>query len=148
MKKVIKIVVFSLLGLVLIMRLSVPLINNLIAFDVKRKLIALSLPESTQIIDSISCAGKLVGNGNGMQFFGAMLIKSELSQDQLMNYYQTYQDTIPSISVDRQLGNKIESIINRELAFSQTGNVSGYYIVSAFLDESDYFLSDYDLRGH
>ena len=99
MKKVIKIVVFLLLGLVLIMRLSVPLVNNLIAFDVKRKLIALPLPESTQYIDSISYAGKLEGCGNGMQYFGAILIKSDLSLKALNEFYIIYQAENPSLTV-------------------------------------------------
>lgn len=38
------------------------------------------------MIESLSQAGKLTGNGNGMQYFGAILIRSELSLEELETY--------------------------------------------------------------
>ena len=49
------------------------------------------MPERTEIIDSVSLAGKLVGNGNGVQYFGAILLKSKLSLNDLEDYYSVYQ---------------------------------------------------------
>ena len=128
------------------MRLSVPLVNNLIAFDVKRKLIALPLPESTQIIDSKSYAGKLEGCGNGMQYFGAILIKSDLSLKALNEFYIIYQAENPSLTVEQQTDHIID-FTNQDLSFSQTIDSENYYMISSW-GESGYFLSDYDLRGH
>ena len=42
------------------------------------ELVHFRLPKNTELIESIYKAGKLVGNGNGMQYFGVILIKSEL----------------------------------------------------------------------
>ena len=59
--------------------ISISFINNNIAYKVEKELCETPLPEKTELIESISRAGKLTGNGNGMQYFGAILIQSELS---------------------------------------------------------------------
>ena len=48
--------------------ISIPLINNHTAYKVEKKLCETPLPEKTELIESISRAGKLTGNGNGMQY--------------------------------------------------------------------------------
>ena len=64
----------------------IPLINNQCAYMVEKKLCETPLPEKTEFIESLSRAGKLTGNGNGMQYFGAILIESELSLEELDSY--------------------------------------------------------------
>lgn len=39
------------------------------------------------IIESTSVAGKMLGNGNGMQWFGILLVKSNLDEKQLSEWY-------------------------------------------------------------
>ncbi len=67
--------------------LSIPLINNHTAYKVEKALCEIPLPEETELIESLSRAGKLTGNGNGLQYFGAIVIRSELSLDELDAYY-------------------------------------------------------------
>ena len=50
----------------------------------EKELCETPLPEKTELIESISRAGKLTGNGNGMQYFGAILIRSDLSLEELV----------------------------------------------------------------
>ena len=71
--------------------LSIPLINNHTAYKVEKALCEITLPEKTELIESLSQAGKLTGNGNGMQYFGAILIRSELSLEELETYYSDYR---------------------------------------------------------
>lgn len=71
--------------------ISIPLINNHTAYKVEKKLCETPLPEKTELIESISRAGKLTGNGNGMQYFGAILIQSELSLKELDDYYSDHR---------------------------------------------------------
>ena len=66
--------------------ISLPLINNHTAYKVEKALCEIPLPEETELIESLSQAGKLTGNGNGMQYFGAILIRSELSLEELETY--------------------------------------------------------------
>ena len=67
--------------------ISIPLINNHTAYKVEKALCEIPLPEETELIESLSQAGKLTGNGNGMQYFGAILIRSDLSLEELDAYY-------------------------------------------------------------
>ena len=53
--------------------LSIPLINNHTAYKVEKALCEIPLPEETELIESLSQAGKLTGNGNGMQYFGNVI---------------------------------------------------------------------------
>ena len=71
--------------------ISIPLINNHTAYKVEKALCEIPLPEETELIESLSQAGKLTGNGNGMQYFGAILIRSELSLEELETYYSDYR---------------------------------------------------------
>ena len=64
--------------------------NDLIANNTKKELINTQLPNDTKTIDSISVAGKLTGNGNGMQYFGAILIKTDMSKEELENKIATF----------------------------------------------------------
>ena len=71
--------------------ISIPLINNYTAYKVERALCEIPLPEEAELIESLSQAGKLTGNGNGMQYFGAILIRSDLSLKELDAYYSGYR---------------------------------------------------------
>ena len=71
--------------------ISLPLINNHTAYKVEKALCEIPLPEETELIESLSQAGELTGNGNGMQYFGAILIRSELSLEELETYYSDYR---------------------------------------------------------
>lgn len=83
MKKT-KIAGICLIVLILAAFVSVPVYNNYCAYNVEKMLCETPLPEQTELIEAISKAGKLTGNGNGMQYFGAILIKSELSLEELV----------------------------------------------------------------
>ncbi|MBQ8824665.1 MAG: hypothetical protein IJZ64_05465, partial [Ruminococcus sp.] len=106
LNKCIKIFFVSLLLICIIFIISIPIINNYSASKVKKELCNIPLPSNTEIIESISKAGKLVGNGNGMQYFGAILIKSNLSLQELKNYYSQYKKSV-DIQAEQEI-NKIE----------------------------------------
>ena len=83
MKKILKILCVIAIIAVILFVISIPIVNDMSAAKVEWDLKKLPLPEQTEFIESTSKAGKLVGNGNGMQYFGAILIKSELTLDEL-----------------------------------------------------------------
>ena len=68
-----KVIIYGCLGIVLCFIMSIPIVNDYCAYMVEKELCATPLPENTQLIDSVSKAGKLTGNGNGMQYLGAIL---------------------------------------------------------------------------
>lgn len=127
----------------------IPLFNDLYAKQVERKLRTTPLPRKTEIIDSVSQAGKLVGNGNGMQYFGAVLLKSKLSLNDLEDYYSAYQKNEWSYIIEPQKTQTIKVIENRRISFSEKVDDDGYYIVYSWGDGPDIdILEELDIRGH
>lgn len=127
---------------------SVPLLNNYSAWKVERKLCETPLPERTERIDSVSKAGKLTGNGNGMQYFGAMLIRSELSLEELKSYYAGYANKGWEYLVGRQKGTSVDVIEHGYLQFAENADGDNYYIVYSWGDGINSLLEEIDLRGH
>ena len=96
---------------------GIPLANNHYAKQVEKELRETPLPEKTEIIDSVSQTGKLVGNGNGMQYFGAILLKSKLSLNDLEDYYSAYQKNEWSYVVEPQKTQIIEVVEHNRISF-------------------------------
>ena len=133
---------------------AIVITNNCIAADVERKLIKCSLPENTQIISSISVAAKMRGNGNGMQYMGSILVRSDLSEEQLLAYYNT---KIDGIEVKEQKDSYIDFIHSPLRFFDVPADMdfeNCYSIIYIEYDADNYFngaiteLLDFDIRGH
>ncbi len=127
--------------------ISIPLINNHTAYKVEKALCEIPLPEETELIESLSQAGKLTGNGNGMQYFGAILIRSELSLEELDAYYSDYRSNEWEYLVETQEGQSVEVIDHGALQFSEEIKGSGYYIVYSW-GSGNSLLEELDIRGH
>ncbi len=134
----------------LLFAVGIPVANNAIALGVEKELKRIPLPASTELVESISKSGKLVGNGNGVQYFGAILIKSDLSPEDLDAYYQTYRNASYDCVIAGQLDNRILAIEHGDLAFRHDEYGVGYYIVYTWGDAPDWAQDwlDTDLRGH
>ena len=127
--------------------ISIPLINNHTAYKVEKALCEIPLPEETELIESLSQAGKLTGNGNGMQYFGAILIRSDLSLEELDAYYSGYRSNEWEYLVDIQEGQEIEVVDHSTLQFAEQIESKGYYIVYSWGDGNS-LLKEIDIRGH
>ena len=127
--------------------ISLPLINNHTACKVEKALCEIPLPEKTELIESLSQAGKLTGNGNGMQYFGAILIRSELSLEELETYYSDYRSNEWEYLVEIQEGQSIEVIEHKALQFSEEIEDGDYYIVYSW-GSGNSLLKELDIRGH
>ena len=127
--------------------ISIPLVINYTAYKVEKKLRETPLPEKTELIDSVSNAGKFTGNGNGMQYFGAILIESELSLEELESYYSDYREKEWEYIVAIQEGQKIETFGHGKLKFSKEADEKGNYMVYSWGDGIPFF-ADVDIRGH
>ena len=127
--------------------ISISFINNNIAYKVEKELCETPLPEKTELIESISRAGKLTGNGNGMQYFGAILIRSDLSLEELDAYYSRYRSNEWECLVKIQEGQSIEGIDHGTLQFAEEIKDRGYYIVYSW-GSGNSLLDELDIRGH
>ena len=124
--------------------ISIQLINN---HKVEKALCEIPLPEETELIESLSQAGKLTGNGNGMQYFGAILIKSELSLEELDAYYSRYRSNEWECLVKIQEGQSIEGIDHGTLQLAEEIKDRRYYIVYSW-GSGNSLLDELDIRGH
>lgn len=142
---VIFVIIFTMLILFLI---SCPVVNDISAKQVMRDIDAIPLPDNTQVAARFSRAGKLVGNGNGMQFFGAVLLESELSLEELDQYYSAYRKTDWDYIVQEQKTQSID-VIEHGLASFETemSDEKNYYIIYSWGDGISPF-QDFDLRGN
>lgn len=145
MKKA-KLVGICMIVLILAIFVSVPVYNNYCAHKVEKVLCETPLPEQTELIEAISQTGKLTGNGNGMQYFGAILIRSELSLEELNTYYSDYRSNEWDYLVEVQEGRSVEVIDHGTLQFSEEIKDSGYYIVYSWGNENS-LLKELDIRG-
>lgn len=150
MKKVIIYTVLIAVAIILSLIFSVPVVNDRIAYEVMNELKKTPLPQNTVLCDSLSMAGKLNGNGNGMQYFGAILIRSDLNTEELNNFYEQYRKNEWSYVVEEQCNTEISIVEHYTLEFSFLSNINEiekYFIVYSW-GESTYPLSGLDLRGH
>lgn len=107
---------------ILLFIVSIPLINDLYARQIREELCRVPLPEKTELVDSLSKNGKLTGNGNGIQYFGAVLLKSELSLEELREYYSGYRENEWSYIVEEQGRQSIEVIEHGTITFPEPIN--------------------------
>lgn len=132
---------------VILFFISCPIVNNISARRVIGDIESIPLPQSTQIADQFSRAGKLVGNGNGMQFFGAILIESELSLEDLDQHYSLYRQTPWDYIVKVQGTQTIDVIEHGVFSFETDVSNGQFYIVYSWGNGIPPF-KDFDLRGH
>lgn len=147
MKRTLGVILALLFAGILTLIIGSPIKNNIEAKKVADALKAYDLPEGTQLLDSVSAAGKLVGNGNGMQYFGAILIKSELSLEELKEYFgKLASDEFQNI-VEKQETGTIDFIEHADLSCDADCDYENTYIVYSWGDYSG-LASEFDLRGH
>ena len=146
MKKVLVIIVLAVAIIFLSVLIAAPIVNDNIAKKMANELVDLPLPNNTEYVESIHKAGKLVGNGNGMQYFGAILIKSDLSLDELKEYYLEFADSEWKCIVENQINKNVE-FTHPTLTFKTDIEGNNYYIVYSWGDNNTIF-HELDIRGH
>ncbi len=65
-------------------------VNDNAAAALEKQLAEIPLPDGMTCAESFSAAGKIVGNGNGMQYLAVMLITGDVPLESLQNYYAQY----------------------------------------------------------
>lgn len=146
-KYVISVIIAAIVAVALLVGfiISIPLVNNGSAKDVEKSLTDIALPEDTELVESISKAGKLVGNGNGMQYFGAILIKSELSLDELTDYYS---EKLDGAVVKEQKSQVIDFLDHETFAFETSIDENASYYTVYLFGSGIFPFSELDIRGH
>ncbi len=151
-----KIIVISLIVIIVLPVLSyvgIVITNNCIADQTEKDLVSYQLPANTELVDSISIAGKLTGNGNGMQYVGAILVDSNLSEEELEEYYSSEFDYIEV----RKQENAVLDFTHLDCSFDnfpETSEGTYYSVICWDSNRREIFgdficgLLDIDIRGH
>ncbi|MBD5467473.1 MAG: hypothetical protein HDR21_04880 [Lachnospiraceae bacterium] len=147
MKKVVINIVVTVVLICFSFLIAAPIVNDHMAKKTAKELADLPLPNNTELIESVYKAGKLVGNGNGMQYFGAILIKSELSLEELQEYYSEFADSEWQCIVENQIDTEIRILEHTRLTFETDIEGDHYYIVYSW-GENHTIYHELDLRGH
>ena len=150
MKKSVKIIILLLL-LPLILDISVMLVNDIIANKPENELLGFELPGKTHLVESNSVAGKLYGNGNGMQYIGQLLVATELSEEELREYYSGFDGVGVEIQVKKQNSPIIYEYFPKQEFKNFDSNENNYMIeLVRFNPGTNAFwnLLDWDIRGH
>ena len=151
-KRIFIILLIAIFILPVISYIGIVITNNSIADKIEKDLVSYELPTSTKLIDSVSVATKLTGNGNGMQYMGAILVDSDLSKEELKEHYSSEFDYI---EVKEQETVNLDFI--QSVSFDadiKLGDKTYYSIICWDDNRSEMFgdfiseLLDFDIRGH
>ena len=130
---------------------GIVLANNRIAGELESRLKGFPLPPGATLLDSLSIAGKTQGNGNGMQYYGAILIDSGLSEGVLRTHYSLLETKADELVIARQEGPELFGRA-RFKAFTPGENrwrvMLARYSVSGTEETLWDELLDMDIRGH
>ena len=154
MRQVIRITMITLAVLMLVIALAIPIANNAVALSVENRLKGLPLPEGAQRIASVSTAGKLTGSGNGMQYYGAILVQTELPKEQLVAHYSNYRQSAFDCMVEDAVGARVMvselSLAEVEPAFNADAIADDYYLVYSWGDAPAWLwdILNMDIRAH
>lgn len=150
LKRILKSICVIIIILIIVTPILIYILNDIIANNTKKELLKVKLPNNTEVVDSISIAGKLTGNGNGMQYFGAILVKTDLSNEELEEYYNQYRNNKYSFLVEKQNSNIIEMIEHGSYKFENynENDKEKYFTIYSWGSSKNDFLTELDLRGH
>ena len=153
-KKYVIILVSVLILLPVLLYTAVVVTNNWLAAQIEKSLLNYPLPPNTVLVDSVSVAGKLTGNGNGMQYMGSILVTTDLQEEELAEHYSRSFDYI---TVKKQTSEAIDFIHPNQYSFEGFSEESGraYYSITCWDSNrrdmfSDFVITllDFDIRGY
>jgi len=146
-------VVIVLFLLSILFEVSIFITNNCIADSIEKALVKYELPTDTVLVDSTSIAGRVMGNGNGMMYLGSILVKTDLSKEELQEYYSRDFDIV---EIRRQNSESMpENADCYNFEYFSDMEVNTYYSINCWDSKrnekfGDFIsdLLDLDIRGH
>lgn len=104
---------------------------------------------SSDIIEEQSVYGKLNGNGNGIQYFGAVLVRKDAIED-IDALMAELDETFEIVEYAEQSGNKIISkhLQHRTLTYDTPITSENTYVSICFYNSKHSKSSLWDLAGH
>lgn len=159
MRKLVKLITYMVVSLfIFVMSLFIfnPLLNEYRLFAFSQQLE--TLPQNITLVESKTICGKLNGNGNGMDFLACILVKSDLSLEEIQQYYngiafKTVKNDANHKVIKQVLhvkGNKLETeyLQHGSISFNTLNASQGYSKSYIVLIYDGGYSADFDIRGH
>lgn len=118
--------------------------NNRVARHIEQRLLDLPLPPGAELVDSVWAAQRLAGAGNGMEYYGALLIRSDHSLAGLQVYYSAQPGDQYVSAADDELLHRRTLLFEDEHDLQQPG----LFMVIASGEAPNELHRQLDLRGH
>ncbi|SHO51597.1 hypothetical protein [Anaerocolumna xylanovorans] len=151
MKKILKYIGIVLLILLPFAVLFVPIGNNIILDKYTNKLKHVKLNADYEVLAKDSECGKLVGNGNGMQYFSALLIHSK----EPLKWENKHEEGIFLVAVNNDSFNDFiegydfgSSCNNIKKKLEKINNTENHYVMYSFYNADLDSIWNDDLRAH
>lgn len=153
--KIVSLVVVSIPIFLISVYFVVPFVNDIRVVMFANEVQKYPLPDKTSIIETIYGCGNASGSGNHTEMWTALLIKTELSPEEIYLFYKlngddyTFLDYHVVFKVDAQHKDTfIMKQMNKKFkCLESIENTDGYYIAER-LQGLDSYSSYFDLRGH
>ncbi len=155
MKKAIHVLCFLIAAGILLNGI-IMIANDRMAQSLEARLLSAPLPPDTELIERLYYAGRNdLASGNGMQYFGIILVKSTLTAEELQKEYEKLimQPGYEYVTVERQLIPEIKGLGGKQFrSFAGEGNeyrVELWLNISVGTERNLWeAILNLDLRGH
>ena len=148
-RRVIRVLMIVIAAVLLLIGVAVPMINNAIAYGIEKELRALPLPEGTELVVSGSAAQRYSGTGSGIEYLGALLLRTDMTREELAAFYAPYVTALDTCTVVPADGRQV---LGREVFSAKAeGAGDGYLVVYTLKDTYGLplrSLLETDTRGH
>ncbi len=153
-KKIFIVLVIIIVAITILPWIVFPISNNIKLYKFSKQLYNCKLPNNTELIDKDSVYGKLNGNGNGLDFATVIVLKSELDNQNIENYYKSRdfhtieeKDNPPTIEVGVISDGKIDSKLLEHKSFilGEDSKKDDYYYVIIY---DGGYASYFDINGN
>ena len=152
MKKILKYIISIVLILLIVVSLSfIPIGNNIILRKHTNELKNFKLNATYEILAKDEECGKLAGNGNGMQYFSALLIYSEENLEwENSDWEGVFLIKLNDTAFDDFMNgyNYGDYCKNIKKKMKEISNIEHYYVLYSFYNTPLDSIWNYDLRAH
>lgn len=153
-KKLILCISIIIVGLIII----VPNYNYFVLKRFSSQLFDAKLPDDISRIDQVDRRGKLNGNGNGMDFFSCILVKTDRSKDELEDFMKEmkvkpakdHKSADVDIEVVQMENSQLDTkyVEREQIQFDSIENESSYDDYYALILYDGGYSAGFDLTGH
>lgn len=156
--KRISILILFIFTIILFSPIIASISNNILLYNFSNQLNNLKVTSVVTFVENHSICGKLNGNGNGMDYLACVLIKTDLSADELINQFsnqnfeaaRSWSNNVVEFDVLPVKKDTLESkhLEHGQINFNSLKDETDYKNYYALVIYDGGYLAGLDIRGH